>query len=976
MSFAYKVEELLALRDSVSESAVSIDKFADEDVIKEHVLRPSASASANLASRASNRSLRPATAAGVNQAVPLKKPSPSPSFKRGKAEKLLKEHGSPPGLRVTAGGRIVPSDLPPLGTSQYGDSTYRPHLLRAALGNAMPTNQPTNGNNTARIEVIGGQPVVFVGDRMFALPAVSTTNPTAGASLVAPAMENSTKSMADLDHLTAQSGPQGSAFGPSRASSQSPFAGLDLPTLKAQQALKKQELRTVEQTEVLQASQQGEVWRAGMIEKKRCLIVELDALRKQITSLAGDSSASGQSGSLPGGIGAGSAPFTPQFAQSLPQGLYGYSPANPYAPMVMYQPPSYGGFPPFPTADPTPFVPVVAPNPPHSPGSASRRSHAIEIKPPREDTAKQLASALDPKSPTYEPAFKVNANHNATPPSPSPPKKSSWRLGEASERTQHSRRDPLQKLSLSSIDTTDFFPTNTHEHSSTRMPPEVIPNSHEDIAVPSTPEKHWPASPWNEGNAGRTRNEDSAPKLTSWPEAFGRQSSFSTLRNSTGTHTIAASQERTPIPAAMVLGPTTGNNISLRTKSDQRAGTEENWAFSTKAVAHVPSTYQEGYQAGYDRVGIPDGPEVLQGYIQGLLHFLSDEAKKRQIELASRNVYVQGLDSRTPSLRGLVAGSTPHDSAMSMTFKRNTKSNNSQENVRAIAGNGAADIRLDASYPHARDGLAAHALRSETHQDTDPRVVSVAKYPNPAGLFPERNIPSHHQNTFLSENGRCKASPEMCLPSRNNSTSKGGASQQMFGNQLQNRDYMTPLTQQRFYPAPKEMSPKTLTEDRAPSMRPLADHRFSGLDGAMDDLAELTPDACTADRRRSVDVRSNEEFGCVEREEASASCFKGSGGKGKQKMTSPQSKVTATGVSSASSPVVAPSSPRKSGEHSPAKAKLEHVTNKFRRVKKDDPRAMSPEAKKHRSDKWRRRFQQLKKEEIEEIEEHQRNTGT
>jgi hypothetical protein len=34
MSLAYKVEELLALRDSVSESAVSIDKFADEEVIK------------------------------------------------------------------------------------------------------------------------------------------------------------------------------------------------------------------------------------------------------------------------------------------------------------------------------------------------------------------------------------------------------------------------------------------------------------------------------------------------------------------------------------------------------------------------------------------------------------------------------------------------------------------------------------------------------------------------------------------------------------------------------------------------------------------------------------------------------------------------------------------------------------------------------------------------------------------------------
>lgn len=34
MAPAYKVEELLALRDSVSESAVSLDKFVDEDVIK------------------------------------------------------------------------------------------------------------------------------------------------------------------------------------------------------------------------------------------------------------------------------------------------------------------------------------------------------------------------------------------------------------------------------------------------------------------------------------------------------------------------------------------------------------------------------------------------------------------------------------------------------------------------------------------------------------------------------------------------------------------------------------------------------------------------------------------------------------------------------------------------------------------------------------------------------------------------------
>jgi hypothetical protein len=46
----------------------------------------------------------------------VKRPSPTPSVKRSKAERLLEEHGSPPHVRVTAGGRIVPNDLPQLGS--------------------------------------------------------------------------------------------------------------------------------------------------------------------------------------------------------------------------------------------------------------------------------------------------------------------------------------------------------------------------------------------------------------------------------------------------------------------------------------------------------------------------------------------------------------------------------------------------------------------------------------------------------------------------------------------------------------------------------------------------------------------------------------------------------------------------------------------------------------------------------------------
>lgn len=85
-----------------------------------HVLRPTSSAYGLTAPAAEAQSQTSSSASSVSDkklnvvasSVPsaLKKPSPSPSFKRDKAEKLLKAHGSPPGVRVTAGGRIVPAD--------------------------------------------------------------------------------------------------------------------------------------------------------------------------------------------------------------------------------------------------------------------------------------------------------------------------------------------------------------------------------------------------------------------------------------------------------------------------------------------------------------------------------------------------------------------------------------------------------------------------------------------------------------------------------------------------------------------------------------------------------------------------------------------------------------------------------------------------------------------------------------------------
>ncbi|KAH7085864.1 hypothetical protein BKA63DRAFT_401351 [Paraphoma chrysanthemicola] len=880
---SYKVEELLALRDSVSESAVSIDKFADEDVIK--------------------------------------------------AEKLLKEHGSPPGLRVTAGGRIVPSDLPPLGTSRFPDNTFKPTLLRVGPENVMPTQpQPSNGA-TARIEIVGGQPVIFVGDRMFALPAVN------GSSTAGSAPFDSTSTKADLPKLNTQASMPTLPYGPPRTNSTSPFTGLDLATLRAQQTLKKQELRTVEQTEVLQASHQTEAWRAGMIEKKRCLIVQLDALRKSIAALEYENSGGSHTSTFPGPIG--SVPgttvppsFVPQVQQPVPQSLFAYPAANPYTPLMVYPPP-FGAYPALPAAEPTSFTATPA-GLPHSPGSASRRSHAIEIKPPQQGARKP---ALNPKSPTYEPAAKPAPSQGNVPPTPSPPKRSPWRNEDA----------PLSDML---------------QHRQT---------SNDNPVVPSTPEKHWPASPWNEAASGHSNGNETISKLTSWPEAFGKQPSSTTLRQAAG-RISSDILEQAPVIGKYATIPSSAHNVLPQSDSNQRTSTDENWPFSRKAVLHVPSTYQEGYQAGYDHIGMPDSPDVLQGYIQGLLHFLSDESKKGRLDAPLRDNYLRSIDSRTPSLRGLVANSIPHDSAVSMTFNQNNVPNGDYDTVRSSKESLMASLRresADSLRGSTRDVPGSHARFDEASYASRQRNVSGLQCTTSPALFPDR-LASGRQ--MASENEPVKPTHDKGSAS----LSSGTYQRQFSGVQLQNRGYGTPLSMQRFYPTPTEMSPKGFGSDTVPTVRPFPNHRLSGLDGAMDDLADLVMDTHVNESGSAAGNRSNEAPRPVggETEEVGASCFGSSAGKGKQKASLSPTKTSSNARDDGVTSPNASSSPKKSGEHSPAKAKLEHVTNKFRRTKKDDPRTMSPEEKVERSKKWRDRFQAIKRSELEEIEKHRRNNRT
>ncbi|KAL9085056.1 MAG: hypothetical protein Q9165_007797 [Trypethelium subeluteriae] len=121
MAPAYNIAELRQLRTSASESTIALEKAVKEDVVKEHVLRNSSSfTSRNSLRQENNRTELPQFVRPQNGRFGNAKYSPTPSIKRGKAERLLKEHGSPPGLRVTAGGKIVPSDMTPLCSPRFG----------------------------------------------------------------------------------------------------------------------------------------------------------------------------------------------------------------------------------------------------------------------------------------------------------------------------------------------------------------------------------------------------------------------------------------------------------------------------------------------------------------------------------------------------------------------------------------------------------------------------------------------------------------------------------------------------------------------------------------------------------------------------------------------------------------------------------------------------------------------------------------
>ncbi|KAL2358284.1 hypothetical protein BJ546DRAFT_1693 [Cryomyces antarcticus] len=231
------------------------------------------------------------------------RPSPTPSIKKKKAEQIMREHGSPPGLRVTAGGRIVPSDMSPLCSPRYGWSAmkklaekgqspfqeqYPPKAL-ADVSNVIPNGfvaldaggklcQFVDGN-VMPVKNSNGQLQLYI-----PAPNLDSFNPTPTGTQ-GPSVAPASRVNQLGQQMPVRSTSLGSMFGNTNAGRQTVPIGTQIQALEQEQGRKDYELKELERAEVLQRSSLTPIVHAQVIQQRRKLVLELDDIRKSLKEL-------------------------------------------------------------------------------------------------------------------------------------------------------------------------------------------------------------------------------------------------------------------------------------------------------------------------------------------------------------------------------------------------------------------------------------------------------------------------------------------------------------------------------------------------------------------------------------------------------------------------------------------------------------------------------------------------------------------
>jgi len=215
------------------------------------------------------------------------RPSPTPSLRKKKIESLVKAHGSPPHVRVTAGGRIVPSDQSPLCHPRYGYSAIQVNggLIKFApnhpVGKAQWTEATQNGFVAQDIhgrlcQIVGKEfrPLEEINGalRLFIpAPNIRIADPEATSG---PASGDIAASTTSEEHRQM-----------SRVVALEPPPSAQINALQLEYSKLNIELKDVDKTEVLHGRTMGKAAKDALIGKRRELVTALDKIRRAIKSL-------------------------------------------------------------------------------------------------------------------------------------------------------------------------------------------------------------------------------------------------------------------------------------------------------------------------------------------------------------------------------------------------------------------------------------------------------------------------------------------------------------------------------------------------------------------------------------------------------------------------------------------------------------------------------------------------------------------
>lgn len=234
-----------------------------------------------------NQTLRPG---------PQSRASPASSIERKRAEQILKQHGSPPGLRVTAGGRIVTSDQSPLCSPRYGYSAINKNggLIRFAPGYPPPPHTFSNFAKSLPNGFVAQNPdgkLCQMVDGRF-LP-ISEVNGLPQLFITAP-------NLASIPPLSGHSPERSRQDGDAPAKQQEsmmPPASVQVSALEKEYQKLETERRGLDKTEVLQRAALTSKSYNQLIQKRREIVSSQDELRRNIKTLK-DARASAESSAI------------------------------------------------------------------------------------------------------------------------------------------------------------------------------------------------------------------------------------------------------------------------------------------------------------------------------------------------------------------------------------------------------------------------------------------------------------------------------------------------------------------------------------------------------------------------------------------------------------------------------------------------------------------------------------------------------